>query len=357
MWLSLATDHLQRVIIFCLLARSVPRMTCRQLGAPVVVPLLALALLSSCGRRVPPSPQDTPAIAPRPDAPPPEAPPVAEPVTLLALPISAYHASLAVDDDGVAFLLTSGAVYRLPPGGAPAATPLPLGFGATTTPSSFVYWSRGALFKAPKAGGAPRRLVGLAAQPQRLLALGEDVAWLARAGDGRFALHALRGKKPVAVYTSPGSIDAVNVVGEWIVFAERPAGADWRIGRVRATGGAPEFTALRPGRVPAMLLGGRDDVTFYDGNRLEVHRLSLDLQRERTLASGFICSPVAVAKYVTCVQPEGIFELRPDERPRRLVPGSTARLVTEIAATPKRLLWVVDAGADKLELRALPLLP
>ena len=28
-------------------------------------------------------------------------------------------------------------------------------------------------------------------------------------------------------------------------------------------------------------------------------------------------------------------------------------MVTELAATPKRLLWIVDAGADKLEVREL----
>ena len=62
-----------------------------------------------------------------------------------------------------------------------------------------------------------------------------------------------------------------------------------------------------------------------------------------------------MSEHVYCAQVDGIFELRADERPRRLVPGSAARLVTDLAATPKRLLWVVDAGAEKLEVRELAL--
>ena len=145
------------------------------------------------------------------------------------------------------------------------------------------------------------------------------------------------------------------MLGEQIFFVERPAGTDWRIGRIRPTGdGTPEFTAPRSGRAPAML-AGRRDLVFYDGNRFEVRRLSLDLRHEWTPVSGFICSPVAVSEHIYCAQPDGIFELRPDERPRRLVSGNAQRLVTDLAATPKRLLWIVDAGADKLEVRALAL--
>jgi len=136
------------------------------------------------------------------------------------------------------------------------------------------------------------------------------------------------------------------------VFVERPAGSDWRIGRVPAAGGAPAFTPLRKGRAPAML-SVHGDVFYYEGNGHEVRRLSPDLQRERSLASGFVCSPIAVSTHVYCAQVEGLFELRDGERPRRLVPGSAQRMVTELAATPKRLLWVVDAGPDQLEVREL----
>jgi hypothetical protein len=234
--------------------------------------------------------------------------------------------------------------------------PMDFGYGATVTRTSFVYWSRGAVWEAPKAGGAPRRLVALAERPQLFVASEEGgIAWLRQVPGRSFSLDALIGKKPTTLYTSPGSIDAVTMVGEQIFFVERPGGADWRIGRIRAIGGTPEFTTPRSGRAPAML-AGRHDLVFYDGNRFEVRRLSLDLRRERTPASGFICSPVAVSEaHIYCAQPEGIFQLRPDERPRRLVSGDAQRPVTDLAVTPKRLLWIVDAGADKLEVRALAL--
>ncbi len=306
---------------------------------------------ASCERRA-----STPPSAPPPgagtDA---TASAIAEPRTLLALPVSAYHATIAADDDDTAYLLTPTAAYRLAPGGgAPQAMPLDLGAGATTTRSSFLHWSRGAIVETPKSGGASRRVLALAQSPQAIVVAGERIAWLQRAGDGRFSVQSLIGKSARTAYASSGSIDAIAAMDDAIFFVERPAGSDWRIGRLPFAGGAPAFTPLRKGRAPAMLVAHRD-LHYYDGNGQEVRRLSPDLQHEWSLASGFVCSPIAVSAHVYCAQVEGLYELRADERPRRLVPGSIARVVTDLAATPKRLLWIVDAGADKLEVRDLAL--
>ena len=86
-----------------------------------------------------------------------------------------------------------------------------------------------------------------------------------------------------------------------------------------------------------MLAARRRASTTTTGNSFQVRRLSPDLRREQALASGIVCSPIAVSAHVYCAQVEGIFELRAGERPRRLVPGSIARVVTELAATPTRL--------------------
>jgi hypothetical protein len=355
-----------------------PVVRCRSIAAPSFA-LLTAILAPSCDRRAPgppPAPATARDAAPRPAAAPPPA--TAEPTALLALPVSAYHVSLVTEADGTATLLTSSAAYRLPPGAAPAVMRqtapavmrqtapavmrqtapavmrIDLGLGAAATRSSFIYWSRGAVFAAPKTGGAPHRLFALARQPQQLVASGEDFAWLQRSDDGVFSLHALVGKKQAAVYTSSGSIDAVAMLDGAITFVERPAGAGWRIGRVPRAGGDATFTAARDGRPPSMLAAARD-IHYYDGNRQEVRRLSPDLQRERTLASGFVCSPIAVSAHVYCAQVDGIFELRLDERPRRIVVGNAGALATDLAATPKRLFWVVDAGADRLEVRSIEL--
>ncbi len=316
------------------------------MSVATTVGLVILAIGPSCGRQSSRE-QHVPQAAVRSDA-----NVAAGARVLLSLPVSAYHASIATDDGDVAYLLTSSAAYRLAPDQAPAEISLDLGFGATTTRSSFVYWSRGGVFETPKLGGPARRLVALAERPRLLVASEARIAWLRRSDDDRFSLHTLIDKKPTTAYTSPGTIDAVTMMGDWVFFVERPAGTDWRIGRVGVTGGGPTFTALRNGRAPAML-AGRRDLTFYEGSRFEVHRLSIDLQHERTLASGFVCSPLAVAERVYCAQVEGIFELQADARPRRLVPGSIERLVTDIAASSSRLLWIVDAGADRLEVMGI----
>jgi hypothetical protein len=274
---------------------------------------------------------------------------------MLSLPISAYHVSIAAVDDDSFYVLTAAAAYRLEPDRPAAANPLELGTGAAVTRSSIVFWSQGAVWKAPQAGGAPRRLLALPERPQRFVASpsGEDFAWLARGSDGSPGLHSVAGKSARVAYASRGSIDAVAMLGDSIVFVEGLAGAQWRIGRVGVGGGPASFTALRKGRSPSMLAGDRD-ITYYDGAGYQVRRLSPDLQHEETLARDFICSPLAVAgRAVYCAGVEGLFALRAGAPPRRLVAGSTERLITDVAASASRVVWAVDAGPDQMEVRSL----
>ena len=226
-----------------------------------------------------------------------------------------------------------------------------------------MHWSRGAIVESPKAGGASRRLVALAGPPQMIVAAGNRIAWLQRSGDGHFSVQVLSGKAPRTAYSSTGTIETMAAGDEGIFFVERPAGSEpsaapaasnWRIGRVPLTGGAPVFTSLRKGRAPAMLVA-RGDLFYYQGDGYEVRRLSPDLQRERALASGFVCSPIAVSAYVYCAQVEGLFELRPDERPAASSPAAPRGWSPTSPATPRRLLWIVDAGPDRLEVRELAL--
>ena len=274
--------------------------------------------------------------------------------TLLSLPTPAYHASITAGADDVADLLTESAAYRLSRGRPPVRRPLDLGTVAAVTPTSYLFWSRGAVRETPKAGGPTRTVTPMPEQPQALLAADGALAWLRGTVGQPYLLQALRGKATVTLYTSPGTIDAATMGGDRVFFVERPAGTDWRIGAVPLAGGAPLFTAARPGRAPAML-AVNGDLAFYVGAGFEVHRLSRDLQHERTLVSGFICSPLALADSIYCSQPDGLFALPPEGPPRRLLAGTLTRPVTDIAAGPRTLYWIVDAGADRLEVKALAL--
>lgn len=311
-----------------------------------------LAVVSSCSRRAPDH-QTSPPAAVRRDA----APPPALGSVVLSLPVSAYHVSIAAADDDVFHVMTATAAYRLEPDRATVVMPLDLGAGAAATRSSIVFWSQGAVWIAPKAGGAPRRLIALPERPQLFVASAssEDFAWLARGRDGRFGVHTVAGKGARAAYTSAGSIDAAMLLGDAVVFVEGLAGAQWRIGRVGISGGPATFTALRKGRSPAML-AGRSGITYYDGAGYQVRRLSPDLQREETLSRDFICTPLAVAEPVVyCAGVEGLFALQAGAPPRRLVGGSAERMIAEVAASARRVVWAVDAGSDRVEVRSLSL--
>jgi hypothetical protein len=276
-----------------------------------------------------------------------------EPAALLSLSISAYRASIRADADA-AYLLTSEAAYRFVPGRVAEAQRVPLGFGATATAGSLLFWSEGAVRELPKRGGESRRLVGLAAPPQSLVSSDNYVGWVERSSDGRFSLGSIAGKRATTAYTSPGKIDAAVMLSNWIFFVERPKESEWRIGGVRTSGGTPAFTNSRPGRAPSMLVAS-DDLYYYDGNRREVRRLTPDLRTEETLVSDFVCSPLAVADKVYCANVGGIFELVPGARPRGLVKLAKNRFATDLAATKSHLYWVSDAGADKLQVNSLSL--
>jgi len=334
-------------------------------GALLVVVTAALGL-SACDRpQIPedsrPAPAITPSVAPpRPSAggsetKDPPAPAASsersDPTPLLSLSTSAYQASLAVDEDA-AFLLASHAAYRLVPGRAPEALAVELGFGASATRHGLVFWSDGAVREASKQSGTSHRIATLAARPEFFVSSGDELAWVARSEDRRYSLGSVAGKRAFTAYASPGTLDAAAMLNDWVFFVERPTEAEWRIGAVRAQGGTPVVTSTRRGRAPAMLVA-HHELYYYDGNGRDVRRLSPDLRDEETLAKDFICSPLAVAEHVYCANVEGIFELVPGGRPRRLVKLGLGATVTDLAVSARHLFWIADAGADKLVVNAI----
>jgi hypothetical protein len=320
------------------------------------IALLAAGLACACEERRTSSPASTQSVATVVAAPASaerrQDQPLPEPARLLTLSTSAFQASLSADGDW-AYLLTSAAAYRLSLERSEAQR-VTLGFGATATRSAIVFWSDGAVRELSKRDGETRRLVPLRAPPRAFVASADHAGWIERSEDGRYALASAGGKQPITAYTSTGKIDAATMLNDWFFFVERPKDTEWRIGGVPAKGGPPAFTSLRAGRAPAMLVA-QDELYYYDGNRREVLRLSPDLRTEATLATDFVCSPLAVAARVFCANVQGVFQLEPGTRPRQLVALEEGRAVTELAASPSRLFWVVDAGAEKLDVGALEL--
>ena len=287
-------------------------------------------------------------------------PPLVAPTQLLTLPSSAYQASIFADDEAIE-LLTSSAAYRLMPGKDPIVRAIDLSFSATVTRGNYVYWSQGAIWsesrRAPKASG-PSKLLALAEQPQRIVAdiAADEFAFLVHTESARYAICKPENGRVKTLYASPGSIDALTMIGDALYFVERPGGAGWRIARVKLSGGDATFTANKSGRWPALLRGSKE-LVYYDGARRNVLGLSLDLQQERTLAKDFICSPLAVGANVYCSTMAGIFELSATDKPRQLV-AAPRQLITNLAVNAERLAFISDVGGqgqDRLGVNVLPL--
>lgn len=271
----------------------------------------------------------------------------------MTFPLSAYATSLALDDRAV-YLLTSNAAYRLAPGEPARGIELELGVGAALTASAFIFWSKGAIWRAPKEGGISRKIAKFEHQPQYFVAFGEAFAWVDLSDDGLYTIQALDGPKPRVLVSSTGELSALNLIGNSLYFIQRPTDASWRIGLVAISGGEPRFTPERKGRRPAMLASS-DQIYYYDLDGSQIARLSLDLGREETLLKSVVCSPISVASAIYCGSVEGLFEVDKEARkPRILVQGRSGS-ITNVVANPERIVWTTDVGADKLAVDQLSL--
>ncbi len=313
---------------------------CRRVEEPLAQGRLAVASDSAA------------ALAP----PPPSLPKATE---LLNVPGSPYQTTLYVDADAIE-LLTPSAAYRLAAGEEPRRIVLDLGFAATVTSHAYLYWSKGAVWRAERrsqGSKAPELVFRLAEQPQRLVAnsAGTQIAWLEHLPGDTYAIAKRTGGGVKRLYTSSGSIDALTLRDDTLFFVERPSAAGWRMGRVPLATGKVTFSGEKAGRWPAMLAAA-SELVFYEGTRREVVALALDLEHERVLAEDFVCSPLAAASQVYCANLDGIFQLA-SGGPRPLVVG-TRRPVTSLAADERRVVFVSDAGEpgeDRLSVSSISL--
>jgi hypothetical protein len=314
--------------------------------------LACIVLLSCCARapdRETPA-ASAPSASSRSLAPPPK-PRALEPTTLFAVGVSAYAARLELDGEDV-YLLTSSAAYRISPGRAPERWALDLGISPALAGDHLIFWSEGALRRAPKRGGDPEILAKVEREPQRLAASGAHVAWLEHTADRRFTIWTLDGSRPRAIVTPPHEVTALTLLDDQVFFVERISPAEYRLGGVPLSGGEPRYTPSERGRTPAMLAAARE-IFYYDGPSLTVRRVSPDLERRVVVARDVICSPLAVAERIYCAQPAGLLELPIEGGAARVVSLRRSGPITSVAASSSRVAWLVDTGPDTLAVEGL----
>lgn len=276
------------------------------------------------------------------------------PVTLLDFPASAYAATLAVDDESV-YVFTSTAVHRLTAGQPLQRWELELGHSPLLAGDFIVYWSRGALRRAHKRGGASSVVATLVHEPERMAAAGDRFAWLDHAENGRFTIQTLVGQKPRTLLAPEGAVPALAVLDDRAYFVEEAPGG-FRLGVVPLSGGSPRYSPVHASRSPAMLVP-RGGLHYYDGTSSTVRRVTADLEREDVIGRDIICSPLAVSTSVYCAQPGSIQELPPQGPSARMVVPGIQGAVTALAVSPTALVWLLDAGENRLLVRSLPLAP
>jgi hypothetical protein len=266
---------------------------------------------------------------------------------------SAYRAGLFVDDDAI-YLLTDPVAYVIVPGSAPRTVPVANGETAAITRSEFVYWSTGALWGVPKAGGRARRIGPLNLRPQFLMAAGDAVAWLTMVKRDRFVLQTLHGSVARTILSYDGRIETAAMTDRDVYFVQRDDAERWRIGKVPLQGGAPVYAASHEGPTPAKLAIA-NEVYYYDVKTGSVRKLPRDLSREDTVVSDLVCSPIAVGVRIYCPNIEGMFELARHDGAKIMPLFPSKERLTAVAASSKFLVWLSDPGPDRLSLKMIRL--
>ena len=316
-----------------------------------------LGLGLACGRRSNRTEGNASASAIRSNSPPTtgaRAPDRLEPTRLTKMAVSAYSTSLALDDNAV-YLLTTNAAYRMVAGQPVQGIELDLGIGAVLTPSAFIYWSKGNIWRAPKEGGQARTLAKFPHQLQYFVNWGDSFAWVDRSDEGLYTIQTLKGTKPRTLVSSTGEISALDMIDESVYFVQRPTDGSWRIGSVRVTSGEIEYSAERKGRTPSMLTGS-DDIYYYDVDKSEIRRLLPNLRGEETVLTKFVCSPINAANRIYCGCVEGLFDVSKETRKARVLVYGRQGSITNIKANDKLVAWTVDAGPNMLAVDMLPAL-
>jgi hypothetical protein len=280
-------------------------------------------------------------------------PALVEPTVLTRMPISAYQVSLALDGDAV-YLLTKNAAYRLVAGQPAQGIELELGFGAVLTESAFLFWSKGRILRAPKEGGVTREVTKFAHQPQYLVTSGNSFVWIDLSDEGLYTIQTLDRNRPRVLVSSKRELSALAMIHDAVYFVECPTDLSWRIGVVQLAGGQPEYGPDRKGRRPSMF-SASETIYYYDVDKTEIRKLLGGVQKEETILSGFVCSPIHVSSRIHCGCVEGLFEVSLEtHQPRVLASGRTGA-ITNVVSNEEVVVWTVDDGRDRVAVNMLAL--
>ena len=128
--------------------------------------------------------------------------------------------------------------------------------------------------------------------------------------------------------------------------------ADWPRSRGGRRAGV-YGTAERPDPLDAH---GHSDApgTVLSEVRSEVRELTPDLKSEHVWLKDFVCSPIWEAKNVFCSRMEGLFLILASSRKAKPLIFDRRDTITLVRANARQVVWLVDAGADKLAVDMLP---
>ncbi len=154
------------------------------------------------------------------------------------------------------------------------------------------------------------------------------------------------------LYETPALIATLSAKDDRAFFAEATV-EGFRIVSV-TSGGQTAFGPPHPGRTPAALLVS-ESIYYYDGPQGEVRRASLTLETEEVVARDLVCSPLHVAEKLYCAFPGSIAAISPDGLSKVDLAVHAKGPISSLTTFENRLVWIEDAGAERLVVRSLPL--
>jgi hypothetical protein len=265
---------------------------------------------------------------------------------------SAYRARIAFDGDTLV-VATSRGLHLAPPGVPLTTVAREFGDTFALLGSKVVFFQSGQLLESR--GGAPPTPLGVVAHRPAAIALDAlRVAWVAHGARSTSRISTFQAGKARELAQLEGRVDTMALSNDWVFFIEQGRGATWRLGRVALAGGDLTLPEWRSGRAPATLAAKGEALYYYDGPTRSVRRMSQDLANEDVLASGVICSPLAVLDRVICAQVGGIYEVPlQGGSPKPLT--TQGQLVSALAVSGRSIGWISDFGAERLAAQTLAL--